>query len=207
MVKQIAHIYIQIRMYKASEQKNIYPLGRDSRHFKLTFRRKTKYFNDNWTHEFLDPYHAIQEIQPSLIRPTKVNYFHMYCEILRFTVPASGGRLQQLRSLSLRACLAVSEEESMTVGTFPSFKSITGPYFFERFLKDWCCNSPSWCKFPMIGHVGGEGIGRCCSRFGRLKVARRRKMTRKRIGRRKMLAICELLRSELWRRKLMPSIF
>lgn len=47
MVKQIAHIYIQIRMYKASEQKNIYPLGRDSRHFKLTFRRKTKYFNDN----------------------------------------------------------------------------------------------------------------------------------------------------------------
>ncbi|KAF3499208.1 hypothetical protein F2Q69_00039568 [Brassica cretica] len=71
-----------------------------------------------------------------------------------------------------KACLAVSEEETTTVGTLPSFKNITGPYFLESLHRDCCDKSPSWCKFPMIGKPGGDGGPRCC--FLRFKAARRR---------------------------------
>ena len=114
-------------------------------------------------------------------------------------VPAKPGRLQQWRSWIFRACLAVSEVETMTVGTFPSFRSMTGPYFFESLHRDWCGNSPIWCKLPMIGKPGGDGGLRWCSRrFLYLMAARRRKM-RNRSERSEMSTIfliwCELKRN------------
>ncbi|CAN7044677.1 unnamed protein product, partial [Brassica rapa subsp. trilocularis] len=60
-----------------------------------------------------------------------------------------------------RACFAVLEEETTTVDNLPSFRNITGPYFLESLHRDWCGNSPNWCKLPMIGKPGGDG-GHCC---------------------------------------------
>lgn len=108
-------------------------------------------------------------------------------------VPDKLGRVQQWRSWTLKTCLAVSEEETTTVGTLPSIKCITGPYFFESFHRVWCGNSPIWCKFPMIGKPGGHGNCRYFGCFLWLKTARRIQ-TRKISGRSQMWAI-----SVFWR--------
>ncbi|CAN7124999.1 unnamed protein product, partial [Brassica rapa subsp. narinosa] len=68
---------------------------------------------------------------------------------------------KELRNIISRACFAVLEEETTTVDNLPSFRNITGPYFLESLHRDWCGNSPNWCKLPMIGKPGGDG-GHCC---------------------------------------------
>lgn len=74
-----------------------------------------------------------------------------------FLLPMSGARLQVSRSWVFNTSFAASGDEIMTKGTRPKLNDITGPYFCASFRKDWCGQVPSWCMFPRIGSLGGDG--------------------------------------------------
>ncbi|KAK1318026.1 hypothetical protein QJS10_CPB04g01583 [Acorus calamus] len=49
----------------------------------------------------------------------------------------SAGRLAQILSWVLRISWAYLGDETMRVGTWPSFRCMRGPYFLERSWRDW----------------------------------------------------------------------
>ena len=48
-------------------------------------------------------------------------------------------------------------DETTRVGSWPKFKSIRGPYLLESAWRDRYGSVPSWCRFPIIGNLGGDG--------------------------------------------------
>ena len=68
------------------------------------------------------------------------------------------GREAKLTSWVFMISAAASVDETTRVGTSPSFRSITGPNFLDKAVRERCGRPPKrWCKLPMIGSLDGPG--------------------------------------------------
>ncbi|KAH7857347.1 hypothetical protein Vadar_011587 [Vaccinium darrowii] len=95
------------------------------------------------------------------------------------------GLLEKIRFWVFMISRAAAAEEATTTGTAPKWRSIKGPWAWEREWRERWGKVPIWWRLPVIGSFRGEGGGFLCG--GRVVVMvenhLRRKTTKRNRGR------------------------
>lgn len=66
--------------------------------------------------------------------------------------------MENSRSWVFITSRAICAEETTRVGTWPSWRSIRGPCFWESSRRERWGRGPMWCRWPMMGSLEG-GLG------------------------------------------------